>query len=67
LQNRSRLPPRRTIPDHGKLIATAQDMHVQLVFDLGEVSVEFPAQVDQQSVVRKLQQRFVNVFGFRRV
>ena len=50
-----------------KAVASAQDMHVHLVFDLGEVSVEFPAQVDEQSVVGKLQQGFVNVFGFRRV
>ena len=38
-------------------------MHPHLVFDLGEIAVEFAAKVDQQSVVGKFEERFDDILG----
>jgi hypothetical protein len=43
--------PRLRLAHDRKLVAAAQDLHAQLVLDLGEVAVELAAEVDQQAVV----------------
>jgi len=62
-QHRRRLLSRALLADHRQAVAPSQDMDPDLMLDLRQIAVEFAAQVDQQSVVRKFEQRFHNVLG----
>ena len=66
MQNARRLQLRLGRPHNGKLVAASQDVNPKLVLDLGEVTVELAAKVDQQPVIRKLKQRFMCVLSVGR-
>jgi hypothetical protein len=55
------------LADHRQAVAAPEDLDCELVFDLREIAVEFAAEIDEETVVGKLQESLLDVLGEGRV
>ena len=49
-----------------QLITPSDDLHIQLLFNFGEIFVKLSTELNHQSIVRKFQRSLTCTFGFLR-